>query len=354
MGYETILLFIAAIVLLIIIHEFGHFIAARAFGVEVEEFGIGFPPRALQLFTWKGTLFSLNWIPLGGFVRPKGENDPTVEGGLAAASPWVRIGVFLAGPVANLITAVLLYALIFARAGLPDDSVTLVVDVAPNSPAAEVGLQPDDVILSIAGIEIDSTQTLVDAIAANLGQETSIVVDRSGETIQNALVPREKPPAGEGAIGITFSHPRIPINTWEALGYGYESVTFHIREILLIPSRLINGTVQPEEARLVGYVSMARMLQTVREQEAESGMPAGTNTLAFFAYISLSLGLLNLLPIPAVDGGRIAFTLPEILFRKRIPTHFENAVNLISFGLLLLLLIYVNINDVVNPVNLAP
>jgi regulator of sigma E protease len=354
MPFATILQFIGALVLLIIIHEFGHYIAARIFGVEVEEFGIGFPPRALQLFTWKGTLFSLNWIPLGGFVRPKGENDPTVEGGLAAATPWVRIAVFLAGPLANLLTAVLLYTLIFARAGLPDDSVTQVVGVASGSPAAAVGMLPDDLILNIGGVEIDSTQTLVDAIAANLGQETSIVVERAGEPIEYSLVPRQEPPPGEGAIGITFSHPRIPISTWQALGYGYQSVTFQIGEILRIPSRLINGTVQPEQARLVGYVSMARMFQSVREQEADSGMPAGTNTLAFFAYISLSLGLLNLLPIPAVDGGRIAFALPEILIRKRIPTRFENAVNLISFGLLLLLLIYVNINDVINPVNLVP
>jgi regulator of sigma E protease len=310
MGYDTILQFVGAFVLLIIIHEFGHFLAAKALGVEVEEFGIGWPPRALKLFTWKGTLYSLNWLPFGGFVRLKGENDPDVEGGLAAASPWVRIGVLLAGPVANLITAILLYTFIFARAGLPDDSVTQVVDVAPGSPAAEVGLLPDDIIRSIAGVEVDSTQALVDAIAANLEQPTEIVIERSDNLETVTLVPRKDPPPGEGAIGITFSHPRLPISSWKAIGYGYETVTFQIHELLLIPSRLINGSVAPEDARLVGYVSLARMFQSVREQDADSGMPAGTQ--------------------------------------------FENAVNLISFGLLMLLLIYVNINDVINPVDLVP
>ena len=114
-------------------------------------------------------------------------------------------------------------------------------------------------------------------------------------------------------------------SSWKAIGYGYQTVTFQIRELLLIPSRLIKGTVAPEDARLVGFVSMARMYQSVREQEAGSGMPAGTNTLAFIGYISLFLGIINLMPIPAVDGGRILFALPEIIFHRRVQTQFENA-----------------------------
>ncbi len=349
-----LLIFIGALVVLIILHEFGHYAAAKLLGVEVEEFGIGFPPRALKLFTWRGTLFSLNWIPLGGFVRPKGENDPSIPGGLAAASPWVRITVFLAGPVANLIAAVLLYAIIFGRAGMPDETITNIVDIAPNSPAAVAGLLPGDTLLSVAGVDIDSSAILVDTIGANLGVETVIVAARAGETLEVTLIPRENPPAGEGAIGITFSHPRIAIPLWQAGALGAETVYLQASQLFMLPSQLMSGAVQPEEARLVGYVSMARMFQNVREQEADSGMPAGTNTMAFFAYISLSLGLLNLLPIPAVDGGRILFALPEILFRKRIPMRFENAVNLVSFGLLLLLLIYVNVQDVINPVEFAP
>src|SRR5215510_16482804 len=121
MSTLSLLIFIFAFGGMVIIHEFGHFIAARISGIEVDEFGIGLPtPGALTLFTWKGTRFTLNWLPLGGFVRPKGENDPNIEGGLAAASPWKRLIVLFAGPLMNLLTAVLIYSLIFTRVGVPD------------------------------------------------------------------------------------------------------------------------------------------------------------------------------------------------------------------------------------------
>ncbi len=354
MDTSTLLIFIGAIVLLIIIHELGHFFAAKLFKVEVEEFGIGFPPRALKLFTWGGTLFSLNWIPLGGFVRPKGENNPEIEGGLAAANPWVRIAVFAAGPIANLITAVLLYSLIFARAGLPNDSTTFITAISSDSPAAAAGLMPGDELVSVAGVPIDSSEILHETIQANLGEPTEIVILRDGETITVEVVPRSEPPPGDGAVGFTFSHPREQIPLTQSVFLGAQTTYFQIRELVLLPSRLLGGEIAPEEARLVGFTTMGRMFSLARESEAESGMPAGTNTFAFFAYISLSLGILNLFPIPAVDGGRILFVLPEILFKRRIPPRFENTVNAISFVLLLLLLIYVNVQDIINPVDLTP
>ena len=105
-------IFVGVFAAVVLIHEFGHFVAARLLKVDVEEFGIGLPPRALKLFRWKGTDFTLNWLPLGGFVRPKGENDPNVVGGLAAASPWVRLGVTAAGPLANLLLGAIFSAII--------------------------------------------------------------------------------------------------------------------------------------------------------------------------------------------------------------------------------------------------
>lgn len=349
MDLSNILLFIGAIVLLIIIHEIGHFVAALIFGIEVEEFGIGFPPRAVGLFTWRGTLFSLNWIPLGGFVRPKGENDPDVPGGLAAANPWVRIAVLLAGPLANLLTAVILYAFIFNQAGVPDPTRIEIVGVDDNSPAAAVGLQAKDIILSINEVEINSAEILQKSISENLGQEISLLYLRGDNTGEVSLVPRENPPPGEGAIGIFYNSPTIPISLVESIPMGAQAVYFQIREIVLLPGRLIEGSIAPEQARLVGYKGMYDLYTSVREVEAESETPVGINTLAFFSWISVSLGLLNLFPIPAVDGGRILFTLPEILFRRRIPTNYENAINLVSFMVLILLMVYINIQDFVNP-----
>src|SRR5512140_1478113 len=109
----SLLIFIAVFAGVVFIHEFGHFIVARLLKVEVEEFGFGLPPRMLTLFHWKGTQFTLNWLPIGGFVRPKGENDPSVPGGLAAASPWTRLAVLFAGPTMNLLLGIVVFSVLF-------------------------------------------------------------------------------------------------------------------------------------------------------------------------------------------------------------------------------------------------
>ena len=202
MGIVIFIEFVASLAILIIIHELGHFLASKLFKVEVEEFGIGFPPRLVTIFKAGGTIFSLNAIPLGGFVRPKGENDPTVEGGLAAAKPLVRIAVFLAGPLANILTAVILYSIIFVRIGAPDPSranEVLINVVAQNSPASAAGLLAGDVITKVNGQEIDSTDKLHDLVYANLGQEMIFTYRRDGQEAEVKLTPRANPPQGEGS-----------------------------------------------------------------------------------------------------------------------------------------------------------
>jgi regulator of sigma E protease len=348
-----LLLFIGAIVLLIIIHEFGHLLAAKLFGVEVEEFGLGFPPRAVKLFTLGGTIYSLNWIPLGGFVRPRGENDPSVPGGLAAASPWVRIAVFSAGPLANFLAAIILFAIIFLRVGVPDISQILVLGVDENSPAAMAGLQPGDIITEMNNERITSPEKLQQSVAQNAGKETLILYQRGDQTRQTILIPRENPPPGEGAMGILYSHPTVKVGGFQAVRMGSIALYDQVIQILTLPARVIQGTIAPENARLVGYKGMYDIYQDFREADAvatvEDEPSAGLNTLYFFASISISLGLLNLFPIPALDGGRITFALPEIIFRKRIPQNAENVINFVSFALLLLLMVYINVQDFVNP-----
>src|SRR5574339_880446 len=141
---ETILtwiVFILAFGGIVLIHEFGHFMAARLCKIEVEEFGIGLPtPGAITLFTWQGTRFTFNWLPFGGFVRPKGENDPNVPGGLAAATPWKRLVVLFAGPLMNLVAAVLIYSFIVTRIGAYDINRVLISGVSPQSPAEAAGM----------------------------------------------------------------------------------------------------------------------------------------------------------------------------------------------------------------------
>src|SRR4030067_3636395 len=134
--------FMVGLAALILIHEFGHFIAARLLKGEVEEFGIGFPPRLVKLFEHKGTIFSLNWIPLGGFVRPKGENDPSIPGGLAAANPWVRLGVLIAGPAMNLLVGVIIGIVLVYNFGERIPEKVLIASIAGGSPAEAAGVQP--------------------------------------------------------------------------------------------------------------------------------------------------------------------------------------------------------------------
>ncbi len=350
-GLSSLLQFVIAIAALIVVHELGHLLAAKLCHIKVQEFGIGFPPRLARLFKVGETEFTLNWIPLGGFVRPYGENDPKVAGGLAAASPWARLFVLISGPAMNLLAALALYAIIFLQLGRPDLSVVQIMDVSAGSPAAEAGLQAGDMVVSINGEQITSSEELRNVIYANLGKEVTIVYERDGAQGETTLIPRDPPPA-DGAIGIAMGHPSLPMNPGEAIVYSGQAIYDQVNALVSLPGKMIRGEVDADQGRLVGYKGMYDIYTEVREADAapDSVLPAGVNTLSFFASISVSLGLLNLLPVPALDGGRILFTLPEILFRKRIPVAYENAVNLVGLAILLLLMVYVNLQDFLNPI----
>lgn len=355
--FVTILEFVIALGLLLFLHELGHFLIARLFKIEVEEFGLGFPPRLVRLFKLGGTEFTLNWIPFGAFVRPKGENDPRVAGGLAAARPWVRLSVLLGGPFMNILTGILLFAVVVTRIGAPDFRTVQIIEVAPQSPAASAGLAAGDIVVSINGEKIDNMQELSSIVQANLGKEITFVYEREGRTSSITIVPRPNPPEGQGALGIVMSNPNRPISIMQAIPYGFLITLEQGRQLLLVPSMLIKGTLSPEEARFVGPKGMFDIYQQARERdlEAETTPPSPTtppavNTLWFLAVISVALGITNLLPIPALDGGRILFIIPELLFGRRVAPEYENMVHLIGFAALLLLMFYITTQDILNPI----
>mgnify|MGYP000542523149 CR=1 FL=1 len=337
--FVQLMQFIGGLAILIIVHELGHFLSARALGVDVEEFGIGFPPRLVKLFKVGGTIFSINWIPLGGFVRLKGENDPSVPGGLAAASPWVRLGVLFAGPLMNLAVGVLLAIVFIYSLGEPVLDRVQVQGVALGSPAEQAGLLAGDEILRVNGQEIDTVEQLHEIIYANLGQEVQITYLRGEQVGEVSLVPRNPPPE-EGAIGISMGYVVQPTTWAKAIPGGLRLAVDYGRSVLTLPFRILRGEISPEEGRPVGYKGMFDIYQQIR------------NPLWFFMVISMSLGIFNLLPIPALDGGRILFTLPEIVLRRRVPAQYENIIHLVGFALLILLLLYVNLQDFLNPVQL--
>ncbi len=348
---NNILQFIGVLASLIILHEVGHFLACLIFGVKVEEFGIGFPPRITKLFEFRGTEYTLNWIPLGGFVKPLGESQPEIEGGLAASKPLVRIGVYLAGPIMNLLAAVVIYSVIFSQLGVPDMSVIEVQEVAQNSPAEEAGLLAGDHILSINENEVDSYEALRGEIYANLGEEIQIEIQRDGNIDLITLIPRENPPENQGAIGIVMTSPVREISWYQALPLGISATGQHSIAVMRLPGQLIRGT---EEAvgRPVGYKGMYDIYEGAKEGQLLPGTSSTINVLYFVVSITISLGVLNLLPIPALDGGRILFVLPELITGKRISQNVQNVVNAVGFISVVLLLIYFNILDFTSPIQL--
>ncbi|MBE9524502.1 MAG: site-2 protease family protein [Chloroflexi bacterium] len=353
---SPVLQLILAISALIILHELGHFLAARLLKVEVEEFGLGFPPRMLTLFELGNTKYSLNWLPLGGFVRLKGENSPEdydQPGSLHAAGPWTRLAIYAAGPAMNLLAAVIIYAFIVAQIGAPDLSKVVIVGISPNSPASEAGLQDGDLITLVAGENIDSTDKLHNTIYAHLGESIDLAYQRDDQINHVSLTPREIPPTGEGAIGILMSNPVQSVDITQALPLGARATYNHAMLLLTLPGEIIRGAIDPAMARPVGYKGMYDIYQEVAK--LESPIPESTvnlNILQFFATITISLGVINLLPIPALDGGRILFTLPEIVLRRRIPLSWQNTINAISMTALLLLFVYINLLDFIKPITL--
>jgi regulator of sigma E protease len=354
-GIFRIAEFILAFGLLVFLHELGHYLAAKFFNIQVEEFGFGFPPRLVKLFQFRETEFTLNWLPFGAFVRPKGENDPNVPGGLAAASPFPRLVVLFAGSTMNLITGVLLFTLLYGIYGVPEPNRVLIDNVVTGSPAAAAGLLPGDVILAVNGQTIGSNSTLQQVVGQNLDQEITLTYERGGQQMQTSLVPRAKPPEGQGPLGIVMGVAFRKVGSSEWFPRAVETTYNQIALMITLPVKMIQGEVSSEEGRFVGPVGIFNVFDAARDQDiemaAEPNQPAGINTLSLLAMLSIALGITNLLPIPALDGGRILFVLPEILLRRRVPARYENLIHLIGFAALILLMIYVTTQDIINPIN---
>jgi regulator of sigma E protease len=347
MALTDVVVFIVVLAGLILGHELGHFIAARSLGVEVEEFGIGFPPRLATLFTWRGTRFTFNLIPLGGFVRPAGEDDPEILGGLAAARKLVRTTVLLAGPAANVVLAFLAFAAAFKFAA-PDPNRVLVTAVVPGSPADASGLMSGDIITSVEGQPVTGFESLQTVVAGKLGQQITLGVTRNGQVLSFSLTPRTSPPQGEGPIGITLGYPTRQVSWFEAIGIGWQSTAMQFNELIHLPGNLISGQVAPQDARVSGLKGMYDMFTWAGEVDRSSQRPF--LTLNLIGVISAGLAVANLLPFPALDGGRLMFVAIETVIGRRVSPRYEGVAHAIGFAILLALMVYVNFQDFVNPI----
>jgi regulator of sigma E protease len=344
-----LLIFAAILGFLILGHEFGHFVVARARGVQVTEFGIGFPPRLLTLFHFKGTRFTINAIPLGGFVRPVGEDDPTIPGGLAGASKTTRAIVLLAGPGANILLGILAFTIAFKFAS-PDPTRVMVTQIAPGSPAEAAGILRGDLVLALDEIVVGGFEDLRQATADHLDVPVVLTILRAGEEIELMITPRSTHPEDEGPLGLTIGHPTRQASWAEAAVYGVDSVVLQVQNLALLPSRLARGEVAPQEARVSGLKGMYDMFAWAGEIDRDAQRPF--LTLNLVGIISIGLAVANLLPIPALDGGRLAFVLIEAVTRRRISARYEGLAHAVGFVLLLLLMVYVNLQDFTNPIAL--
>ena len=274
-------------------------------------------------------------------MRLRGENDPDVEGGFASASPWVRLGILFAGPMMNIFIGIALFSAISYMSGEPLERSVFIQQIAEGSPAQLADLEVGDYFVTVNGEPVEDIPALQTLIGQNLGESTELVMRRGDEEFTVVVVPRAEPPPGEGAMGVVLYNDFKTIGVFSAFNRGLTASSEYVLGTLSLPVRMLQGSISPEEGRVVGFKGMYDIYVDQR-------IP----TIAFFAIISISLGIMNLLPIPALDGGRIMLTLPEIIIRRRIPAQYENAIHFIGFALLILFMIYVNIQDFVNPIEL--
>ena len=338
----TIVACIVVLVILILAHELGHFVTAKLSKVRVEEFGIGFPPR-LASVRWGETRYSLNAIPLGGFVRMAGEEDPGTPGSLASKSIPTRLLVLSAGSMMNLLLPFLLFPIAFM---VPHQTVmgqVVVEAVAPNSPAAAAGIEAGDIFLEINGKAVRSAGDITRQIYINLGKRFTAKIEHSDSTTEEvSLTARWKPPEGQGAVGVavrtvnptpvTQHHP-----FWQAIPLG---VVRTWETFILFKNGIISMFIGALPVELAGPVGIAQLTGEV----ARAGIRP---LLEFAAFLSINLGILNILPIPAFDGGRVVFVLLELARRgKRVAPSTERLIHTIGFVLLIAALIAITYNDI--------
>jgi regulator of sigma E protease len=338
----AILSAIGVIVVIIIAHELGHFITAKASGVKVEEFGLGFPPRLFSIRRGE-TLYSLNAIPLGGFVKMAGEEDPKAERSLANKGIGTRLMVLSAGSLMNALLPLLLFSIAFM---VPHDVVigqVVVEEIATGSPAAEADIRAGDTIISINDKEINNIWGLSRYIQLNLGKEITILVARSDLSQEEVkLVPRWQPPEGEGAIGVAVRilEPTIVSQSepfWKAIPMGISQT---IETLVLFKNGILSLFIGAVPMEVTGPIGIAQIATEV----AKAGI---SPLLEFAAFLSINLAILNILPLPALDGGRIAFVLLEWVRRgKRISPKKEGLVHLVGFFMLMGLILAVTYQDI--------
>jgi len=368
----TIGVFALILSFLVFIHEAGHFWAARKFGVKVDEFGFGYPPLAKKLFRRNGTDFTLNWLPFGGFVRLAGEERYLEDESKAgkgegqmfyAQKKWKRIVIILAGAMVNFIFGLLAFSFIFSVEGIPEEKPltdrTLIIAVFENSPAKRADLRAGDMVLAIKDVdepdqllETAEINEMVEFLDNQRGEEVELLISREEVELRKEMYvrTREETSAGQGALGIQIAgsevvYQKYPV--WQMPFRGawtgtQAAVNFGLMIVKSLGQMVADGIGAgqlPEEvAGPVGIVYVAQKQGII--QEGFLGI------LNFAAVLSINLAIVNVLPVPALDGGRAMFIFLEKIMGKRFKPEYERYANMIGFALLLLMIILVSARDI--------
>jgi regulator of sigma E protease len=428
----TVISFVLVLGVLVFFHELGHYLVARRNGIVVEEFGLGYPPRAAKLFRYDGTDFTLNWLPLGGFARMKGEDAGDMSSGsFNAASRGARAATLIAGPLMNFILAVIFFAAAAmlgtpAAAGSPlfatispaatalglaagdvlltvdgtpiqvpivaDASLTIPVEAAPGSthqltiirdnavmtlpgadsnavkealksstiapvlmtqiegvaegsPAQLAGLAPGDIVYAVDGVVVTPEVPLNILVDERRGEPLTMTVLRDGDLVAITTTPRAEPPPGQGALGVHIGTINRMANMAlaPALWYGVTSIGDYAMTVLSLPMLLFQGEISPEEAQVSGPVGIAQMIGGAMSASLDSGLLFPILHLS--AVLSAALAIMNLLPLPALDGGRLLFILIETVRGRRVSPEREGLIHMIGFMLLLGLMLIITVRD---------
>ena len=322
---------------LIFVHEFGHYLIARLTGIHVIEFAIGFGKKILG---WEkgGTKYSLRVLPLGGYCKMLGEDpndaeEAEKEGSFQQKPVSSRFAVVAAGAIMNIIFAVLLLALaFFFFVGVPRTDSTVLGEVLPEGKAMEAGLQEGDKILAINGETTEDWDEVVSQISARPGEEVDIRVNRNDQVREFTVTPEEE--AGRGMIGIQPVTEKYAL--FASIYQGAANTFFFVQLIVVSLIHMIAGTIPADVA---GPVGIGAVVGEVMQTNA-------ANLLNLAAIISINLGIINLLPIPALDGSRLIFLIIEGIRGKPIDPQKEGFVHFIGFTLLILLIIFITFQDI--------
>lgn len=345
---------------LVLIHELGHFLTAKKFGIKVEEFGFGFPPRVFGKRRGE-TLYSINALPIGGFVKLYGEDEAgsgrvkrgshetsvkksDLNRAFFAKPIWQRIVVVVAGVVMNFALAVAIATYLFSSQGIPKDTGTVIISqVDEGTPAETAGLLVGDVIKTVDSETITDTQTLITTTNEKKGEEINLVVVRGGEEMALTVTPREDPPEGQGAMGIAIDQNIIyqtypfPLSILYATKQAAQDSLLVVKGFLDVIKTIVTSLTVPEG--VAGPVGMAQLTGEF--------VQIGPNAVLALVYmLSLSLAVLNILPIPALDGGRLMFILIELFTRKKVNPKYESYAHLVGIILLLTFLAFISLKDV--------